>query len=129
MNGVFLRYWYSKLDRIVGSAMDARAVVTKIILDQLLLAPFAIGTYFSYSTILQQRKLSMQTFQGVKLKCSKDFKQAWIADCSVWPIANIACYGFVQLQYRVPFICLVQLGWQIYLANITLLPLSCDSPP
>lgn len=127
MNGVFLRAWYSKLDHYVGSAMrDVRTVATKCFLDQLILAPFSIATYFSYSEFLQHG-LSSRCIDEFKFKCSKDFLSTWEADCFVWPLANAICYGFVQLPYRVPFICTVQLGWQIYMASVAGTPIVCTT--
>jgi hypothetical protein len=129
MNGVFLKAWYSKLDRFVGSAMkDVKTVSKKVILDQLILAPFAIASYFSYAELLQYG-ISRKAFDEIKIKCKNDFQSTWKADCFVWPLANIICYGFVQLQYRVPFVCFVQLGWQTYMASITRIPIPISCEP
>ena len=117
MNGVFLRVWYSKLDHFVGSAMrDMKTVSIKCALDQLILAPFSIISYFSYSALLEHGT-SQRFLHETQRKFYSDLIPTWIADCTVWPAANFICYGFVQLPYRVPFICVVQLGWQTYMAN------------
>lgn len=118
MNGVLLRVWYSKLDQYVGSAMkDVKNVVIKCTLDQLLLAPISIASYFAYSRVIQYG-VSWETIDELKYTCQCNFLSTWIADCYVWPLANIICYGFIQLQHRVPFICVVQLGWQTYMASV-----------
>lgn len=120
MNGVFLRLWYRKLDQYVGSAMkDFRVVAVKCVLDQLLLAPFSIVTYFSYSEIVKSGGL-VKAVDNIRRKCELDFSRAWLMDCQVWPLANIICYGFVPLHFRVPFICAVQFGWQTYMANVSM---------
>lgn len=46
----------------------------------------------------------------------QNYMNALIADCKVWPIAQLFNFYFVPLQYRVGFSGVVSIGWNCYLS-------------
>ena len=118
MNSVALRIWYKKLDQHLGSSMaDLKIVFAKCVLDQIVYAPFAIISYFTFSEFITLG-FCRETFSIAKAKCSSDLFKTWVADCTVWPSANWICFRYVFVQYRPIFTNFVQLGWQIYLSSV-----------
>jgi hypothetical protein len=118
MNGAVLRVWYKNLDKYVGSSMtDLKGVIIKCALDQIVYAPAAIASFFAYSEIIDLG-FSRDTATVIEQKCKSDVFRTWLVDCSVWPPANYICFRYISLAYRPAFVCVIQLGWQIYLSSV-----------
>ena len=47
-------------------------------------------------------------------KMQRSFLPTLIADCCVWPIANMVNFRYVPLNYRPSFVGVVQIAWQSY---------------
>jgi hypothetical protein len=117
MNGFFLHHWYHGLDRIVGSSMTSRVgVITKVIADQLIYAPFAIVSFF-YFTSARKATSVADANQSFLRKMDSNFMSTFLADCAVWPASNFVNFRYVNLAYRPSFTALVQLLWQTYLST------------
>ena len=121
MNGVFLHYWYSSLDRLIGSSMTSKiGVGVKVLADQLIYAPFAIITFFSFACVRTTADLN-EAYSSFKAKMDAKFLTTFMADCALWPMSNFINFRFIPLVYRPTFTCAVQLVWQTYM-SITSLP-------
>ena len=47
-------------------------------------------------------------------KMQRSFLPTLIADCCVWPIANMVNFRYIPLNYRPSFVGVVQIAWQSY---------------
>lgn len=119
MNGVCLHYWYRSLDFAFGSNMKSKfGIACKIVLDQVLYAPFAIISYFSLSIYQKSKTKDMDSMKDdLKLKVKDSFTTVFLADCCLWPFVNFLNFRVVPIVYRPTFISLAQLSWQSYLSS------------
>ena len=96
---------------------DLKVVLIKCALDQIVYAPAAIASFFAYSEIIDSG-FSHYSATVIGEKCKSDVFRTWLVDCSVWPLANYVCFRYIYLPYRPAFVCVIQLGWQIYLSSV-----------
>ena len=116
MNGFVLHGWYRFLDRFFSSNMrNLKVVVAKCAADQIVYAPFSIIVYFGFVSF-QQFKDTKHSIANFTLKMKNSFITTWIADCAVWPIANLMNFSIIPLNYRPSFVGIVQLFWLTYLS-------------
>lgn len=116
MNGIFLHYWYNTLDRVVGSSMTSKiGVAIKVAADQLIYAPFSIGTFFYFTSFRNSGDIAQSNEEFV-IKMEKKFVPTFLADCVLWPTANFVNFRYVSLPFRPSFTAIVQLLWQSYLS-------------
>jgi len=118
MNGYFLVSWYRLLDKFIGHSMRCYSTVSfKVIADQVVFAPFSIAAFFGVSTIVRFND-STERVNYFNYKMKDNFWSTFIADCSVWPVANVVNFKFITLVYRPAFTAIVQLLWQAYLSAV-----------
>jgi hypothetical protein len=118
-NGYILTHWYHMLEKVFGTSMICKRVVfTKVFADQLIYAPFCIVLFFAYSSWLSEGTPA-KSWNEFVLKCKDSFTATFLADCSVWPVANFINFRVVPLVYRAPFTAFVQLLWQSYMSFVT----------
>lgn len=118
-NGYFLTKWYQLLDNIAGSSMTSKkTVLSKVIADQLVFAPYAILSFFSVTSYLTESSLS-KAWHHFKITTEERFFPTFFADCTIWPLANFVNFRVVPLVYRASFTAFVQLLWQSYLSFIS----------
>lgn len=116
MNGIFLHHWYNTLDKIVGSSMTSKfGVAMKVAADQFIYAPFAILTFFGFTSVREAGSVSSAK-EEFKNKVQGNFTTTFLADCTLWPLSNFVNFRYVNLAYRPSFTAVVQLLWQTYLS-------------
>lgn len=116
MNGVFLYHWYNVLDKVVGSSMTSKVgVAIKVAADQFIYAPFAIMTFFYFTSVRETSNVAMAN-QDFKNKVHDNFLTTFLADCTLWPLSNFVNFRYVNLAYRPSFTAVIQLLWQTYLS-------------
>jgi protein Mpv17 len=119
LNGPLMLGWYGVLDKVFGASMTChRTVFYKVAADQIVFAPMAIVAFFGYkcSLIHSDTQLITTSFQN---QVYHQFWDTYLADCSLWPAANIVNFKYVSLVYRPSFTSMVQLLWQTYLSYVT----------
>jgi protein Mpv17 len=118
-NGYFLTKWYQLLDNVAGTSMTSKKTVfSKVIADQLVYAPFAILSFFSFTSYLTESNLS-KAWNHFKITTEERFFPTFFADCTVWPLANFVNFRVIPLVYRASFTAFVQLLWQGYLSFVS----------
>ena len=119
MNGVFLTQWYNLLERVIGTSMHCkRAVLLKVLADQIIYAPFSIISFFSFTAFVSNDEVN-EMFEQFTSKMQERFSTTFLADCSLWPLANFVSFRLVPLVYRPTFTAIVQLAWQTYLSFVS----------
>lgn len=112
--GPLLHFWYSWMDKIIPGkgTRHIKIVIIKVTVDQLF-APFFATWYF----------LIMGALQGQALEASwkefmSKFWEYYLAELSVWPACQMINFFFLPPIYRVLFVNVVTLGWNIYLSYL-----------
>ncbi|KAJ2981602.1 hypothetical protein NQ176_g1927 [Zarea fungicola] len=100
--------WFNFLARRVTFANKRVETAARVIIDQSLFAPVAIGAFLS----------SMATMEGASAS-ERLQKMWWPTLCTnwmVWPFVQTINFTFLPLQYRVLFANVVSIGWNSYLS-------------
>lgn len=114
-----LHYWYRSLDLLFGHSMKKMStVVFKVILDQLIYAPFSIGVFFSVASYSKGGNLDSM-YLNLKEKTEESFIDTWAADCMVWPLVNFVNFRFIPIYMRPTFVGFAQLMWQTYMSTVS----------
>jgi len=105
-------YFYNWLDgKIPGT--DAKSVVTKVAIDQILWCPVFMTVFFTYLGLVNGD--SVATI-GDKIK--KDLFAAVQGSWKVWPIVHSVNFKFIKPKYRIPYINSFQIGFNMFLSII-----------
>lgn len=119
MNGIMLHYWYRSLDLLFGNSMKRMSsVVLKVVLDQLVYAPFSIGVFFSVASYGKGGNLNSM-YLNLKEKTEESFIDTWAADCMVWPLVNFLNFRYIPIYMRPTFVGFAQLMWQTYMSTVS----------
>lgn len=120
MNGFFLTRWYRLLEAVVGiSTKCNRTVAIKVISDQFIYAPFCIFAFFGYTGLIKYGGNLTDTKNYFVHKNQHSFWSTYLADCSIWPVANYLCFKVVPFHYRPTWTAFVQFVWQIYMSYVS----------
>ena len=118
LNGVALHMWYRILDRVFGAdAKNWGGILKKCVADQAIYAPLSCGSFLCWAAVLQGGSTE-QMKRGAENNLRHSFAKTWLADCMVWPFANIVGFRFVPINYRPTYNSLVVIGWQSYMSSV-----------
>lgn len=104
-------YWLTALAKHVTGTNQLSVVLFKVVLDQLLFAPFGL-MLFLVSLGIVQGKMSGE----IKQILSEDFLEILTANYKVWPAIQLVNFYFVSLKHQVLFIQTVAIIWNSYLS-------------
>ncbi|XP_053142856.1 mpv17-like protein 2 [Hemicordylus capensis] len=112
--GPLLHYWYYWIDKIIpGKDVNGiKPAIIKVTIDQVF-APFFGGWYFITVGLLQGQSLVYSWNEFID-----KFWDYYIAEIYVWTAAQMLNFLFVPPTYRVLFVNIVTLGWNVYLSYI-----------
>ncbi|XP_032071068.1 mpv17-like protein 2 [Thamnophis elegans] len=112
--GPLLHYWYLYLDKIIprNEVQRFKVVITKVAVDQTI-APFFAGWYFIIMALLQGHRLA----DGIDEFRDK-FWDYYLAELAVWPAAQMFNFLYLPSKYRVLFVNVITLGWNVYLSYL-----------
>ena len=118
LNGVFLTRYYRWLDKTFGSSKKNRVTIAKkVIVDQIVGAPICLFAFFGFSTLHQGGTLPELGNRYIKTVENK-FIETWIADCTVWPLANVINFSVIPLPFRPTWIGFCQIFWNAFLSTM-----------
>ncbi|CAK0787179.1 hypothetical protein CVIRNUC_010395 [Coccomyxa viridis] len=115
LDGPVGHVWYTLLDRKVfpNEPTSNRAVVCKMLADQLLWAPFFSCVFFVFTNVLAGHpEMVLPSIQAKLLPMM-------IANFAVWPIAHLINFKFIPSQQRILYINCCQILWSAYLSNLS----------
>ncbi|XP_032999134.1 mpv17-like protein 2 [Lacerta agilis] len=109
-----LHYWYTLVDKLTPrkGLGHIKVVIIKVTIDQLF-APFFGCWYFMTMGLLQGHTVAA-SWKEFKEK----FTEYFIAELTVWPAAQMVNFLFLAPRYRVLFVNVVTLGWNVYLSYL-----------
>lgn len=114
MDGPVGHWWYMLLDKHVmpDDPKSVKAIISKMVLDQLIWAPMFSCVFFTFVRTLEGHpEAALATIQS-------ELVATIVANYAVWPLAHIINFRFVPSQQRILYINFVQILWTCYLSNL-----------
>ncbi|XP_033111665.1 mpv17-like protein 2 isoform X1 [Anneissia japonica] len=112
MLGPINHYWYLYLDRFLPGT-SGRMVLKKILLDQIVAAPFFNASFIIGIGVLEGKPLS-ENIENFKCK----FPTLYLIDCFVWPVTQSINFLYVPSRYRVLYVNTVVVFWDIFMSYV-----------
>ncbi|KAK9917307.1 hypothetical protein WJX75_002997 [Coccomyxa subellipsoidea] len=115
MDGPVGHVWYTFLDKNImpKEPTSNKAVVLKMLADQLLWAPFFSCVFFAFTnTLAGHPEATIPAIQNKLLPMM-------LANFAVWPIAHLINFKFIPSQQRILYINCIQIAWSAYLSNLS----------
>ncbi|KAM0265609.1 hypothetical protein ACHAQJ_000041 [Trichoderma viride] len=103
--------WFMFLAKNFNYTSRALSLGVKIVVNQLIFAPYINVYFFSMQALLAGDGIS-----GAVQRVRDTLATSWINSCKIWPIVMAFSLTFVPLEYRSLFTGLVNVGWQAYLS-------------
>lgn len=101
--------WYNLLDDMYVTSA-AKDVAAKVVLDEIIMAPFVITSYIFALGLLEGQDLN-----SVYLEWAEKFTPIFQTDLLVWPAVQVVNYLAVPAPLRVHFINACTFLWNLYL--------------
>ncbi|XP_059153163.1 mpv17-like protein 2 isoform X3 [Physella acuta] len=108
--GPFNHYWYAILDKVIKGT-SGKAVVQKILCDQVIAGPFFCTTFLFGLSFLEGKGLE-ESYKEWKSK----FLHIYFVDWMFWPAAQSVNFRFVPGQFRVAYVSSATLIWNSMLS-------------
>eukprot|EP01127_Copromyxa_protea_P020634 TRINITY_DN6920_c0_g1_i2.p1 TRINITY_DN6920_c0_g1~~TRINITY_DN6920_c0_g1_i2.p1 ORF type:complete len:189 (-),score=25.54 TRINITY_DN6920_c0_g1_i2:85-651(-) len=111
-SGPIYHYWYKFMERMIpGQTM--KPVLTKLLVDQSVMAPTIITTFFFGMGLMQAKPL-----EDIYHKWRREIIPTLKGNYVLWPAATFIAYKYVPQTHRVAYISVVSLFWSIYLSHV-----------
>ncbi|KYR00993.1 pmp22 family protein [Tieghemostelium lacteum] len=112
-SGPVLHYWYQSLDKIV-TGQGKIIYLKKMLVDQLVFAPCVISTFMLIMNVLNGRTLT-----DAKKQIKNELLYPALAyNWCLWPAAQYISFAIVPLNFRVLYVSVVSVFWNIFLSNL-----------
>ncbi|KAK5582942.1 hypothetical protein RB653_004531 [Dictyostelium firmibasis] len=112
-SGPMLHYWYKSLDVMIKGESKS-VVIKKMLVDQLVFAPFAIGGFMTVMNFINNSgelkdldNFPSSLFYAVKIN--------WL----LWPAAQIVNFSLVPPNLRVLYSSIISIFWSMFLSHIS----------
>ncbi|XP_056426129.1 mpv17-like protein 2 isoform X2 [Hyla sarda] len=105
-------YWYVWLDHWLPGA-TTKVVVKKVLLEQILVSPI-LGVLFFVGVGLMEGQSMRNSWTEFKGKFWEMYKTEWC----VWPPAQLINFYYLPTKYRVMYVNIITLGWDVYLSYL-----------
>ncbi|XP_012288674.1 mpv17-like protein 2 [Orussus abietinus] len=112
IQGPFHHYFYIALDRYLPGR-NTSSIFKKTFVDQAVASPTCLGIFFFGLGLLESRDIK-DINEEVKLK----FFDTWKVDCCFWPPTQFINFLLVPVKYRVIYINLMTMIYDIFLSYI-----------
>ncbi|EDV39414.1 uncharacterized protein Dana_GF24503 [Drosophila ananassae] len=110
--GVVCHYWYQYLDYLYPNR-TYRTVVIKILLDQFICSPLYIAVFFLTMAVLEET-----TWEEVQQEIREKALVLYMAEWTVWPLAQFINFLLIKPQYRVFYDNSISLGYDVYTSQV-----------
>lgn len=112
-HGIASHIWYELLDnRVPGQASSPGTVMAKMVLDQVIWAPFNTMVFYAYLAAATGSLAELPAVLQTKLI------PTILAGYALWPLAHIINFRFVPQQHRLLYVNLVNLVWTVWLSGM-----------
>jgi hypothetical protein len=107
-------FWYTALStRIIPGPRTVANIVKRLVVDQFIFAPIFVNAFMGCLWMLEGKSDIPQTLVEVA-------PEMIVANWLLWIPAMTINFGFVPLKYQVLFGNTVELVWNVYLSNMSL---------
>lgn len=105
--------WYTRLNRWFPIAKGRTTVpaLQRVAMDQLVFAPFGLGCFFTFMTVAEGGGPS-----AVLKKMRDIYVPTLRANYILWPAVQILNFRLMPIQFQIPFVSTVSIGWTAYLS-------------
>lgn len=100
--------WFRFLSTHVNLSTKPRTLAIRVGLDQLVFTPTNLALFLSYMAYMEG--------SSVKHRLKDAYVPILKTNWMVWPVVQVANFGFVPLEHRVLVVNVVALGWNCYLS-------------
>lgn len=107
--GPYQHYWYNALDKGFP-AKTVRNFISKVVLNQVCLAPIVIGAVFAWTLALQNQ------LEEWPNKVKRDFKNTLFTGWKFWVPASSINFVFVPLRHQVLYMSCCGIIWTAFLS-------------
>ncbi|DBA80479.1 TPA: hypothetical protein ACH3X2_007407 [Trebouxia sp. C0005] len=116
--------WFNFLDKMVfpKAATSAKAIASKILLDQMIMAPIGTCLFYIVTSVLQGET------QQVPSKLKEKFIPTLIASYTLWPAAHAINFKFVPSSQRILYTNIVSILWTYILSQAAAATVSAHQP-
>ncbi|XP_014611236.1 PREDICTED: mpv17-like protein 2 [Polistes canadensis] len=112
IQGPFHHCFYGLLEKI-APGKKAKSIIKKTFLDQLIASPTCLIIFFGGLGLMERDKVE-EAYREIKVKLI----EAWKVDCCFWPPAQCVNFMFIPLQYRVLYINVMTMVYDVFLSYI-----------
>ncbi|KAF7272013.1 hypothetical protein GWI33_015181 [Rhynchophorus ferrugineus] len=107
------RYDYGRMLRMVMPKRDLTTVTKKIALDQFVMSPLCIATFFYSMGLLEDKSV-----QKMNEELTAKFLDVYVMDWCVWVPTQFINFYFVPVKYQVFYINAVTMFYNVFLSYI-----------
>ncbi|SPO02164.1 related to glomerulosclerosis protein Mpv17 [Cephalotrichum gorgonifer] len=101
--------WYRFLNRYVVLGNKNTEIAARVVLDQGLFSPAAVGVFLGTMGVLEGR-------QDPGAHVQEHYWQVLKANWMVWPAFQVVNFKFIPTEHRLSFANVVAIGWNCYLS-------------
>ncbi|KAN0031700.1 hypothetical protein ACTFIV_005565 [Dictyostelium citrinum] len=112
-SGPMLHYWYKSLD-IMVKGEGRSVIIKKMLIDQLLFAPVAIGGFMTVTNFINN-KGELKNLENFTRELFYAVKINWL----IWPAAQIINFSLVPPNLRVLYSSIISIFWGMFLSHIS----------
>ena len=105
--------WIKQLDKFVKMSTPSRTVATKIMCDQFIWAPPALGVFYTWTCVTEGKTLQ-EGFQRVKSTLYPTLLVNW----PVWCTVQMVTFSIIPTHFRVAWVSFIQVFWSAYLSGM-----------
>lgn len=120
MNGLCVPVWLGYIWKLIPGR-HAEAVVKKLVLDQVVYAPFMLVTVLAYTSVMKDLNENTtisreRVLEDYKLNLREKGMEIFLADCTIWPPASLLNFIWIPKRFMVLYYSIVSVGWNTYLS-------------
>ena len=82
--------------------------------DEIIFSPFSLTTFFISMGIMEGK-----TKNEIVEEMGRSWLPTYIVDWTVWPAAQLINFMFVPSRFRVLYVSVCTLGWNVYLSGVS----------
>lgn len=110
--GLVAKLWYPLLDRLFGAQLSHGVAVKKVLCDQLIFSPVEVGTFMTWTNILDSNE---KLFDKLK----RDYLPAASTNVIFWIPVSYVCFVWIPLKHRAVYSAFSAILWDIFMSYAT----------
>jgi len=119
--GPLYAWWYKVLDQktlFLAQRSRVAYLLAKLGGDQVLFEPINLTIFFSITSAVQHWN-KPNKLEIIQNKIQTEFVSTYVADCIVWPPAQLLNFQYVPVKYHPLVVNSICVGWNAFLAFVS----------